>query len=290
MARRSPRPPARRTEASGDRNRRIRRTLVVSGVIASLLAGVVSIRFAADMTAAAAPPPAPPVSLDSLKTALAAEQARGAALQAQLDDLMAVTDQLTAALASTEGEVKVDGLTAKELRARLKAADAKLKTVNRLLKEAQRRLVALGAAPVKTPKPTSGDAARERHAARRSRPRRPLRAATPFDLLVEVGVRRCPRHVDGLLRLRVRQLCAGPLDRLGDPLPTRGRRHPGRTDRGSRGVRLHGRGPRRVQLVPAVLPDIERRRDEDRRPDVDGPGECAMRSLDGDPADRRPSR
>ena len=137
-------------------DRRIRRTLVVSGVIASLLAGAISIRFAADMTAAAAPPPAPPVSLDSLKTALAAEQARGAMLQSQLDDLMTVTDQLSAALVSTEGEVKVDGLTAKELRARLKAADAKLKTVNRLLKEAQRRLIALGAAPVKTPKPATG--------------------------------------------------------------------------------------------------------------------------------------
>ena len=108
------------------------------------------------MLLAAAPPPAPPVSLDSLKTALAAEQARGAMLQSQLDDLMTVTDQLSAALVSTEGEVKVDGLTAKELRARLKAADAKLKTVNRLLKEAQRRLIALGAAPVKTPKPATG--------------------------------------------------------------------------------------------------------------------------------------
>jgi hypothetical protein len=137
-------------------HRRVRRTFVVSGVIASLLAGVISIRVAADMTAAAAPPPAPPVSLDSLKTALAEEQARGATLQARLDDLMAVTDQLTAALTSTEGEVKVDGLSAKELRARLKAADAKLKTVNRLLKEAQQRLLALGAAPIKTPRPATG--------------------------------------------------------------------------------------------------------------------------------------
>ena len=137
-------------------NRRIRRTVVVAGVLASLALGVVSIRFAADMTAAAAPPPAPPVSLDSLKTALAAEQARGASLQGQLDELLAVTDELTAALTSTEGEVKVDGLTAKELRARLKAADAKLKTVNKLLKEAQRRLAAAGIAPVKTPKPAAG--------------------------------------------------------------------------------------------------------------------------------------
>jgi hypothetical protein len=137
-------------------NRRVRRTFVISGVIASLLAGAISIRFAADMTAAAAPPPAPPVSLDSLKNALAAEQARGAALQGQLDDLLAVTDQLTTALSSTEGEVKVDGLTAKQLKARLKAADAKLSTVNRMLKEAQQRLSALGLAPVSTPRPAGG--------------------------------------------------------------------------------------------------------------------------------------
>lgn len=138
-------------------NRRIRRTFVASGVVASLLAGAVSIRFAADMTAAAAPPPAPPVSLESLKSALAAEQARGTVLQAQLDDLLAVTDELTTALSSTAGEVKIDGLTAKQLRERLKAADAKLKALNRLLKEAQRRLTAAGiAVPTAAPTKSAG--------------------------------------------------------------------------------------------------------------------------------------
>ena len=124
-------------------------------MIASLALGAMSIRVAADMTAAAAPPSAPPMSLDSLQAALAAEQARGAALQAELVELTAVTDELTAALTSTEGEVQVDGLTAKELRTRLKAADAKLKTVNRLLKDAQRRLAALGATSVATQKPVA---------------------------------------------------------------------------------------------------------------------------------------
>ena len=165
--------------------RSARRTLVVSGVIASLLVGVMSIRVAADMTAAAAPPPAPPVSLDSLKTALAAEQARGAALQAELDELTSVTDQLTAALTSTEGEVKVDGLTAKELRTRLKAADAKLKTVNRLLKEAQRRLAALGATPVATPRPASGSGNGSTKATPTPTPR-PTVAVTGFDMRVEI--------------------------------------------------------------------------------------------------------
>ena len=134
-------------------NQRVRRTFVVSAVVASLLAGAASIRFAADMTAAAAPPPAPPISMEALRTSLAAEQARGDALQTQLDDLLTVTNELTTALTSTEGEVVDDGLSAKQLRERLKTADDKLKTVNRLLKEAQRRLTALGA-PVPTLPPT----------------------------------------------------------------------------------------------------------------------------------------
>ena len=139
-------------------NRRIRRTFVISAVVASLLAGAASIRFAADMTAAAAPPPAPPISMEALRTSLAAEQARGDALQTELDDLLTVTNELTTALTSTESEVVDDGLSAKQLRERLNIADGKLKTVNRLLKETQRRLIALGA-PVPTlppAKPASG--------------------------------------------------------------------------------------------------------------------------------------
>jgi len=174
-------------------NRRARRAIVTCGVVASLVAGAVSIQLAAEMTAAAAPPPAPPVSLDSLRNSLAAEQARGAALQGQLDDLLAVTDELKAALTSTEGEVTVDGLTAKQLRARLKAADAKLKTVNRLLKEAQRRLVAVGAPPVKTPKPASGGGAGGAGGSTSSTPApAPAAASTTFALsldLVSGGVR-----------------------------------------------------------------------------------------------------
>lgn len=164
-------------------SRRARRTLVVSGVIASLLVGFTSIRVAADMTSAAAPPSAPPVSLDSLKSALAAEQARGAALQAELDAVTSVTDQLTAALTSTAGEVTVDGLTATELRARLKAADARLTLVNRLLKEAQRRLVALGGTAVATPKPASGGSGGSTKATPTPRP---TVAVTGFDMRVEV--------------------------------------------------------------------------------------------------------
>jgi hypothetical protein len=117
---------------------------VILCVVASLAFGAISIQIAADLTAAAAPPPAPPISIATLKDQLAAEQARATALQDQLADLLEVTGQLTAAIDSTEAQVNDDGLTADQLRDRLKAAEAKLKAVNQLLKKAQARLAALG--------------------------------------------------------------------------------------------------------------------------------------------------
>jgi len=123
---------------------RVRRTAVVLGVVGSLVFGVVSIQVAADLAAAAAPPPAPPISMDALKAQLTAEQARATSLQQQLEDLLGVTSQLTAALDSTASQVNDDGLTADQLRTRLKAAEGKLKAVNQLLKKAQARLAALG--------------------------------------------------------------------------------------------------------------------------------------------------
>jgi hypothetical protein len=124
-------------------NRRVRRGAVILGVVASLTFGVVAIQVAAQLTAAAAPPPAPPISMSTLKGQLADEQARAASLQQQLEDLLGVTSQLTAALDGTEDQVADDGLSAAQLRDRLRAAEAKLNAVNQLLKKAQARLAAL---------------------------------------------------------------------------------------------------------------------------------------------------
>lgn len=125
---------------------RIRRAFVIAGVVISLLIGFASIQVATALTAAAAPPPAPPVSLDTLKTALAEEQARGADLQAQLAELNQLTDSLSAALVDTKDQVNTEGLSAKELSARLKVAQGKLADLKALLTKAQARLRALGAA------------------------------------------------------------------------------------------------------------------------------------------------
>lgn len=125
-------------------NRRLRRVLVSSGVVASLVVGVASIRLAADLTADAAPPPVPPISMRELQSELQAEQARAESLQGQLDDLLGVTSQLTSALDAAQEQVSDDGLSATQLRERLKAAEARLKLVNKLLKQANARLAALG--------------------------------------------------------------------------------------------------------------------------------------------------
>ena len=145
--------------------RRIRRGLVIAAVAVSLVGGVLSIRVAADLAAAAAPPPAPPVSLQAIQAQLTAEQARALSLQQQLEDLQGVTGELTAALESTESQVTEDGSAAKELRSRLKAAEARLAVVTKLLKEAAARLRSLGVAgptvpPAKPPANGGGSTAK----------------------------------------------------------------------------------------------------------------------------------
>jgi hypothetical protein len=134
---------------------RVRRLLVTIGVIVCLVLGVASIQVAAALTAAAAPPPAPPISMSELQARLTAEQARAASLQQQLDALLEVTTELTDAIETTGDQVTTDGLTAAELRARLKEAQDRLALVNRLLKEANERLAKLGAV-THTPPPASG--------------------------------------------------------------------------------------------------------------------------------------
>ena len=125
---------------------RTRRILVIGAVVLSLVVGVASIQVAAALTAAAAPPPAPPISLDRLKAELAAEQARGQDLQAQLDELNGLTSSLSDALQDTTARVGTEGLTAKQLAARLRAAQAKLDAVQALLAKAKAKLAALNSA------------------------------------------------------------------------------------------------------------------------------------------------
>jgi hypothetical protein len=170
-------------------NRRIRRGLVIAGVIASLVVGVASIRVAAELAAAAAPPPAPPVSMQALQAALTAEQARAGSLQQQLDDLLGATGQLTSAIDSTETQVSADGSSAAQLRARLKAAEARLVLLTKLLKAASARLAQLGVAGPTVPptsKPPVSGGGTTPAATPRPTPK-PTSASTGFSLTVALG-------------------------------------------------------------------------------------------------------
>jgi hypothetical protein len=138
-------------------SQRLRRLLVIAGVAISLVFGLVSIQIAAALTIAAAPPPAPPISMTSLQAALQAEQARAIALQEELATLLGSTAQLTSAIDSTDARLTADGASATDLRARLKAAQARLALLTKLLKKASDRLAALGAAgPTVPPGPGGG--------------------------------------------------------------------------------------------------------------------------------------
>ena len=122
---------------------KLRRAMVVLGVVASLLVGFASIEVAAALTAAAAPPPAPPMSLGALQEALTAQQERGDALESQLAELNDLTVALSSALDGTREYVNTQGKTAQELEKELKGAQAKLAKLQGLLDRAQARLTAL---------------------------------------------------------------------------------------------------------------------------------------------------
>jgi hypothetical protein len=105
-------------------NRRLRRPLVVLGVLLSLFLGAASIRAAAAWTAASAPLADRPPSVESLQAELATEQARSRALQTHLDQLNSDSVDLMAALATASDRIAVDASHAKELQDSLAAAKA----------------------------------------------------------------------------------------------------------------------------------------------------------------------
>jgi DNA repair exonuclease SbcCD ATPase subunit len=116
---------------------RLRRPAVLLGVVLALFAGAATIRAAAAWTAASSPLVSKPPSVESLQSALAAEQARSIALQAQLDELAAGSTDLAAALQAARDRIAEDASQAKALQANLKAAKAKLTTLERSIRQAR---------------------------------------------------------------------------------------------------------------------------------------------------------
>jgi chromosome segregation ATPase len=120
---------------------RIRRSLTLLGAVAALLLGYAAIQAAAAWTADAAPLTVSPASARSIETRLADEQARSAALQAQLEDLTGNADDLAAALAAAQDQIKADDSHAAQLEKDLAAATKKLQDLQKSIKAAAARTV-----------------------------------------------------------------------------------------------------------------------------------------------------
>ena len=104
----------------------LRRFLVTLGVVASLIAAGATVRAASLWAASQAPLTVAPVSVDSVRQALAQEKSRSAILEDQIATLEASAAGLQTALQSAKDRLVTDEATAEELRASLAAAQDKL--------------------------------------------------------------------------------------------------------------------------------------------------------------------
>jgi septal ring factor EnvC (AmiA/AmiB activator) len=111
----------------------LRRLLVTIGVVASLVAAGATIRAASLWAATQAPLNIAPVSVDSVRQALAQEKSRSAVLEDQISGLQSNAADLESALQSARDQLVTDQTTADQLRASLAAAQAKLATLEAAL-------------------------------------------------------------------------------------------------------------------------------------------------------------
>lgn len=131
-----------------------RRLVVVLGVVACLVAGIATVEAAAAWTAQSAPLQVAPESVESLTSRLAAEEARSATLQAQLDAFRAHATDLGDALQTATDRIAADTATAQELRDRLDAAKTRLAALERVIAKAKAQTAArVTAAPARATTP-----------------------------------------------------------------------------------------------------------------------------------------
>ncbi len=100
-------------------NLRVRRGLIVTATGASLVMGGAAVQTAAAWVQASVPSTATPLTAAQLADQLAAEEARSAALQAQVNALLAQAGQFDSALTAASSRVASDVQEAATLRAQL---------------------------------------------------------------------------------------------------------------------------------------------------------------------------
>ncbi len=136
----------------------VRRSLVALGVVASVTVGVATVEAAATWTAQSAPLSVAPESVESLTSRLAAEEARSADLQAQLDAPHGHAGDLSTALNAATDRIATDAETAQALRDRLTAAKERLAALEKLIAKTRAQARAAAAAPRPAPATvTSGE-------------------------------------------------------------------------------------------------------------------------------------
>lgn len=116
-----------------------RRSAVVLGVTASLLAAALTIRLAASWTASAAPLDQRPPDAAQLVARLQDEQARAAGLVEQLGQVDVQARELRTALAAAREKAASDAASAKDLTVQLARAKARLAALQAQLAAAAAR-------------------------------------------------------------------------------------------------------------------------------------------------------
>jgi len=114
----------------------IRRTLTVILAVAALFLGFSAIRAASAWTAEAAPLVASPASAKSIEIRLAEEETRSADLHARLSAITSQTEAMSTALLAAQDRIVSDAQNADGLSKDLAAATAKLKALEKSIKQA----------------------------------------------------------------------------------------------------------------------------------------------------------
>jgi DNA repair exonuclease SbcCD ATPase subunit len=114
----------------------IRHAAVIAGIVTAIVLGALSVRAAAAWTASSATLASAPVSVETLQAKLSDEQARSAALEAQLGALTARSGELSSALSTAQDRIGADTATASDLRSKLAEAQKKLAALAAAMKAA----------------------------------------------------------------------------------------------------------------------------------------------------------
>jgi len=134
----------------------VRRSLVVTATGASLVMGGVAVQTAAAWVHAGVPTSSTPLTAAQLQDQLAAEEARSAQLQAQVDALLAQAGQFNSALTDASARVATDVQKAAALRAQLAAEQLQIAALKAAAARAAAHKVAATAPPAHTTTGASG--------------------------------------------------------------------------------------------------------------------------------------